>query len=53
LPRNIQALITAGIIKEIPKDPYGGSYYLTEAGSVYTTSNLVFTQSDREKIKNK
>lgn len=43
-PQNLQLLIHAGIIKTIPKDPYGGSFYIGQDGSVMTTSNLAFKQ---------
>lgn len=41
-PKNLSELVTKGIIPEIPKDPYGGTFYIQENGSVYTTSRLVF-----------
>lgn len=44
VPRSVQALIQAGIIKNIPEDPYGGKFYVTKNGSIMTTSNLAFKQ---------
>ncbi len=41
-PRTVELLVQAGIIKDIPKDPYGGSFYVTEKGSIMTTSQLAF-----------
>lgn len=41
-PENLQVLVRAKIIKDIPKDPYGGIFYLDKNGSVMTTSKLAF-----------
>lgn len=41
LPKNLDELITAGLLNEIPDDPYGGEFYLLENGRVNTTSKLV------------
>jgi hypothetical protein len=38
LPRDPQDLITRGIIREFPPEPYGGAYYLDNRGAVKTTS---------------
>jgi phage anti-repressor protein len=40
LPRNVQALVRSSIINKIPKDPYGGEFYLDMDGSIKTTSKL-------------
>jgi len=45
LPRNLHALVQADIIKEIPKDPYGGVFYFDKDGSIKTTSKLAFSSS--------
>ena len=37
----LEQLIMAGLIKKIPRDPYGGTFYLLPTGRVYTTSKLV------------
>ncbi len=39
-PLGIEDLVTAGIAKKIPRDPYGGRFYLDEDGSVRSTSRL-------------
>lgn len=39
-PENLQALVGAGIVVEMPKDPYEGTFYLTEDKKVRTTSGL-------------
>lgn len=38
----IEALVKSGILKEIPKDPYGGRFYIDENGKVRTTSKMAF-----------
>jgi hypothetical protein len=40
LPEDIQALVTRDILRQLPTDPYGGSYYLKDQGKVWTTSDL-------------
>lgn len=39
-PSSIKELLTKGILEELPKDPYGGDFYLSKDGKVRTTSNL-------------
>jgi hypothetical protein len=39
-PRDLGALVTRGILPQIPRDPYGGSFYLTSDGKIWTTSEL-------------
>ena len=48
-PRDLHALIQAGIITGIPKDPYGGVFYYDKDGSIKTTSKLAFPPSPVEK----
>jgi competence protein ComGC len=40
LPKNLDELVEKGIIKNIPKDPYGGKFYIDKKGIVKTTSKL-------------
>jgi len=40
LPNQLGELIKKQIIHHIPSDPYGGKFYLTKSGRVWTTSNL-------------
>lgn len=42
-PRVLTEVVAAGLIKKIPADPYGGTFYLDEKGKVYTTSKLTET----------
>lgn len=41
LPYNIEELVKKGYLKEVPKDPYGGRFYITKEGKVKSTSNFV------------
>ncbi len=38
IPRHLDDLIKKGIIQTIPKDPYGGEFYIDPQGAVKTTS---------------
>ena len=40
-PVNLVELVNTGLLKAVPKDPYGGEFYIMENGRVYTTSKLV------------
>jgi hypothetical protein len=51
-PKRLERLIEAGIIREIPKDPYGGVFYIDKDGSIQTTSKLAFPPKKREDTKN-
>ncbi|RJX19228.1 MAG: hypothetical protein C4563_08345 [Desulfobulbus sp.] len=48
LPADINELITGGILKKIPPDPYGGEFFLMESGRVYTTSALAHAKKKTE-----
>ncbi|HTN70621.1 MAG TPA: hypothetical protein VMO00_05985 [Methylomirabilota bacterium] len=39
-PAALANLIGAGMLREIPADPYGGTFYITPEGRVWTTSDL-------------
>lgn len=39
-PEKLDALIAKGIIQDIPKDPYGGEFYIDKNGTIKTTSEL-------------
>jgi hypothetical protein len=47
-PRNIEELVLLGYLKQIPKDPYGGNFYLDENNRVRTTSKLAFLNKNSE-----
>ncbi len=40
-PSSINDMLSKGVISEIPADPYGGTFYLSENGRIYTTSELL------------
>lgn len=42
LPANLQELVSAGVIRSIPADPYGGLFYLDHKGAVRSTSKFAF-----------
>ncbi len=39
-PKKLKDLVEKGIINGIPKDPYGGKFYITKNGKIKTTSKL-------------
>jgi hypothetical protein len=39
IPTNIEALVNKNIISQLPRDPYGGTYYLAEGGKVRSTAS--------------
>lgn len=40
LPERIEELIERGILRRLPEDPYGGTFYLDNKGTVRTTSKF-------------
>lgn len=49
IPENIEVLIKEGFLKELPKDPYGGIYYIDKKGKVRTTSKMAFKKKESKK----
>jgi hypothetical protein len=49
LPNNLDELVDIQLVKKIPTDPYGGNFFLTKDGRVYTTSKLVPVVESEEK----
>ena len=49
LPASEKELISTGILDDIPKDPYGGKFYLGRDGRVMTTSKLAFPPAQEQK----
>ncbi len=39
IPTSIDALVNKNIISQLPRDPYGGTYYLAEGGKVRSTAS--------------
>lgn len=40
-PKILDDLVADGLVSAIPDDPYGGNFYITKNGRVYTTSKMV------------
>lgn len=40
-PKDLDDLVTAGFLKEIPKDPHGGKNLIMDNNRVYTTSRMI------------
>jgi tetratricopeptide (TPR) repeat protein len=41
-PASIEQLVSSGYLPNVPRDPYGGKFYLDELGKVRSTSKLSF-----------
>lgn len=41
-PISVEDLVSLGFLKKVPKDPYGGRFYITEKGKVESTSKFAF-----------
>ncbi|MFZ5864019.1 MAG: hypothetical protein ACOYXR_14430 [Nitrospirota bacterium] len=39
-PSDLGALVERGVLSALPVDPYGGEYYITPEGNIWTTSDL-------------
>jgi hypothetical protein len=46
-PASINQLVSLGFLKSLPKDPYGGQFYLTDKGTVESTSKFAFGGQNR------
>lgn len=40
-PSNLDELLEEDMIAEVPKDPYGGRFYIKENGQIHTTSKML------------
>jgi tetratricopeptide (TPR) repeat protein len=47
LPGSIDKLVAGGYLKQLPRDPYGGTFYLEPNGNVTTTSRFAFAGVER------
>ena len=45
--RDLNALVKAKVIRYIPRDPYGGSFYMDRDGSIKTTSKMASKPSKK------
>lgn len=43
-PKDLATLVQSGFLPEIPRDPYGGRFFLDEDGAVQTTSRMTFAR---------
>lgn len=41
-PAQVSDLVGAGVLPEVPEDPYGGSFYFDDKGTVRSTSKFAF-----------
>jgi len=39
-PKDLNELLLSGVVSRIPQDPYGGTFYINDEGTVKTTSDL-------------
>jgi hypothetical protein len=51
LPERVDELVAAGYLKQMPVDPYGGSFYLEPDGAVATTSKFAVAGAARSSKK--
>lgn len=42
LPASLDILVSSGYLQAVPRDPYGGTFYLTQTGKVSTTSKFAY-----------
>jgi hypothetical protein len=49
MPGSINDVVSRGILRNLPIDPYGGSFYLDEKGIVRSTSKLAFIKGSAQK----
>jgi hypothetical protein len=49
-PRKLLELRASGVIPSIPEDPYGGTFYLAQDGSVQSTSGLTYVKGKRSQV---
>jgi tetratricopeptide (TPR) repeat protein len=52
LPRDLEELVRTGLIRRLPEDPYGGTFFLDREGRVRTTSKLAFGKVSHGTHKN-
>ncbi len=52
-PQKLDDLVTGGLLMKIPRDPYGGTFYITPEGRVYTSSGLSFAGSRKNRADQK
>lgn len=45
-PESLEDLVDSGLLPDIPQDPYGGEFYLSQEGKVGTTSKFAMSGDD-------
>lgn len=53
LPHDLDDLLTGGFMEELPRDPYGGTFYLDEQARVKSTSHFAFPTEEPESTREK
>lgn len=48
-PARLSELVEMGIVSAIPKDPYGGKFYISDNGQISTTSKMVKKRANGKK----
>lgn len=51
LPQTIDELVHAGLLDAVPKDPYGGRFFIAANGAIESTSKLALGPKARERIE--
>lgn len=49
LPQDLQELLQSRLLSALPRDPYGGAFYIDTGGAVRTTSNFNSTMVEKER----
>jgi len=47
LPTTVKQLYEFGYLKSLPKDPYGGEFFIDQSGKVLTTSKFAFATKNK------
>jgi len=50
-PKDLSELLSCGLLVKVPEDPYGGEFYLTDDGSVTSTSRFAFAHQKQGKAE--
>lgn len=50
-PLTVDELVSSGFLKTLPRDPYGGRFYLEPTGKVTTTSRFTFPMASQGETK--
>ena len=46
IPESLAVLVDNGLLPDVPEDPYGGQFYLSQEGKVRTTSKFAMIADD-------